>query len=463
MRWKLGTLRWLASVLVCWMLSGSVLAASPRFAVCLLRVEDRVLLVQDRLSGRYGLPGGYVDTGETADVAALRELYEETGLRGEITADLGPLGDGYAYACRTTSPIDWVASSGDINLLAAPDRGREIIRARLADQTLLRSLPPRFSAETGWLQQWTQIADSPARRVPNFVASASALHQAEWPWLVRWQALGRPLAPLWAFTNLLGSLPLLMLLWIWRPARWSTTTSRALLHLTAAGLLCSEGLKALWHSPRPFQIDPALAWHTAASYGLPSTHALLATLVWGSIFAQAGLHGARWLGGQRWLGGTLLVALLIGMTRTVYGVHFFSDVLPGALLGLGGAWLLTRPAWPVRLAGRWTPRGLTVLAGVAALLTQSQDLAYLAAALGGLQLGYGLPWPSRPLLRPVTSTSWQRIGYSLLLGVLAMLWWYGERAGWPGSITQLLGQGLLWGLAGGLLGHHSKQSMSSAA
>ena len=34
----------------------------------------------------------------------------------------------------------------------------------------------------------------------------------------RWQAAGRHLAPLWALTNLLGSLPLLMLLWFWRPA-----------------------------------------------------------------------------------------------------------------------------------------------------------------------------------------------------------------------------------------------------
>lgn len=79
-------LRYLCCLLLALLTTPSYSPNPPSAAVCVIKHQERVLLVQDRVSSRYSLTGGYIDQGETPAQAALRELFEETGLRGRIVA-----------------------------------------------------------------------------------------------------------------------------------------------------------------------------------------------------------------------------------------------------------------------------------------------------------------------------------------------------------------------------------------
>jgi undecaprenyl-diphosphatase len=88
--------------------------------------------------------------------------------------------------------------------------------------------------------------------------------------------------------------------------------------------------------PRPFETYPDLHRVTDVSASLnsfPSMHSILVFAFAGSIF---------WLGKHRKLGIALLViATVVATARVVAGVHYASDVLAGAALGLGVARLVT--------------------------------------------------------------------------------------------------------------------------
>ena len=52
--------------------------------------DGKILLVKHRMNGRtfYCMPGGGIDNGETPEDAALRELYEESNVKGKIIRKL---------------------------------------------------------------------------------------------------------------------------------------------------------------------------------------------------------------------------------------------------------------------------------------------------------------------------------------------------------------------------------------
>lgn len=65
--------------------------ATPKIDVRAAVFDDaeRVLLVQEGVDGRWTLPGGWADPGDTAGAAVARELFEEAGLEATVKRLVG--------------------------------------------------------------------------------------------------------------------------------------------------------------------------------------------------------------------------------------------------------------------------------------------------------------------------------------------------------------------------------------
>lgn len=423
-------------LLLCALLLTLPVSAAPTAAVCVVKHQQQLLLVQDRVSSRYSLTGGYIDAGETPQQAALRELFEETGLRGRIIAELGPWQRAVLFACQTLEPIRAQTGSGFVSLLRAPNLGGEILNARLIAPSRLPDGQRRFPAQLDWLApQLADIPDSPVLWLPDFSGEGNALHRAEVPLIQRLQHWIGASAPWLDASNLFGSaafqlalLPLLLPLLGWPRLRQLLL---AMLTLTLLVQLAKEGTG--W--PRPFHLDPALAHVSAQGFGMPSGHAASALLFWGLLL--------RWCWpANPWRGASLalLLAVLTGLARVWLGVHFLSDVAAGLLLG---ALMLTIHSGLSGMAARpWIWGGLSLICTLAAWWSQSSALAGLAMFSLGLTLGMRLPLP-RERQKP-----WYTLAITLLGGLPlgALLWalpfWL------TSSWLILLGQWLLYGCLG---------------
>lgn len=174
-------------------------------------------------------------------------------------------------------------------------------------------------------------------------------------------------------------------------------------------------LKDLFALPRPFELDPSVKLYDATGYGLPSGHAQLSVVVWGTL---ASALDETW----SWIVAGILAAL-IGFSRIYLGVHFPTDVLLGWLVGI--LLLATYVAFHRQLE-KWLEArnlrvqlGATVLLPLALLLVHAtEDTASLTGILSGAGIGVAL---LRRTFDYYTGGSfWQR-GARFFLGVAVLL------------------------------------------
>jgi 8-oxo-dGTP pyrophosphatase MutT (NUDIX family) len=84
---------------------GSDLILAPGVTILTFDEQDRVLLVRERDNELWGTPGGSIDPFETPADAAVREMWEETGLYVEPVRIVGAYGGDESF--------HWQYSNGD--------------------------------------------------------------------------------------------------------------------------------------------------------------------------------------------------------------------------------------------------------------------------------------------------------------------------------------------------------------
>ncbi|HEU0295485.1 MAG TPA: NUDIX hydrolase N-terminal domain-containing protein [Anaerolineales bacterium] len=79
--------------------------------------EEKIMLIKRRDNGLWAVPGGLVEVGETLAGAAQRELWEETGIRGQVTRLLG-IFDSRVWQSKTKAHLYhaiFLAEATDLN------------------------------------------------------------------------------------------------------------------------------------------------------------------------------------------------------------------------------------------------------------------------------------------------------------------------------------------------------------
>ena len=130
---------------------GHALILVPTVAVLARDVEGRLLLVRDAESGRWSCPGGIVEPGELPADAAVRETWEESGVKVELVRIAGVFG---GAACATTyrngDRLAYVATVFDARAVGGVPRGdgSETVDARFFAADEIADLPLKGSTRT---------------------------------------------------------------------------------------------------------------------------------------------------------------------------------------------------------------------------------------------------------------------------------------------------------------------------
>ena len=166
--------------------------------------------------------------------------------------------------------------------------------------------------------------------IPLFLALNAGRSTPDWVLgLARWCSTGLLDAAAGAF----------VVAWLTVP-RMRRDLLRVLLSWLLACLIAAV-MRHLWPAPRPQQLGLGLQWIAHANHpSLPSMHAAGAFAV---AAALAVMRTHRRLIGAM----AFALALAVAWSRVCLGLHFPSDVLAGAAVGVASAWLVSR------LARRW--------------------------------------------------------------------------------------------------------------
>ena len=410
-------------------------------ALCVVRADNQIVLVDELITGHLSLPGGTVVSGEPPAIAAQRETWEEAGLSVTVGDVLGYTDSAVVYDCISDSEVISYQARNELGgfelpIWFAPHYGVEVSRAMLLPPTELEANQYRYP------EQWSEINEfflsaknQPVTYVTELVGAAPKVHQAELNGIVSLQNTFDNLPNVFANTVLLTDL--LAKPWIfivilplvaWHFGRnFALKFGFTLISVTLLTLIAHQG----FGFPRPHAYLPTLKLVMSSGYSFPS---LLAAL-WVSLTLLVCWKLKR-LTDQKSLLIVTVGLLWIMLFKTYSGSAFFSDVLMGGVLGALTTWHIVRlDSKPdidisVLLSSKSVWWGLCLLSIVLTVIWPLPTFTFWVAILMTIACLVTLT-DSKPLTG--------QFSFNIVIGVIVMLLAGNLLISWAGSFVSFSG------------------------
>lgn len=155
-------------------LVGTTVLEVPTVSILVFDERRRVLLVRHAEGGDWTTPGGMIEPYETPADAAVREMWEETGLHVALTRIVGVFGGEICQSIYANGDrIAWVSTAFAAERMAGvlrPD-GEETLEVRYFERAELDAIPckrhVRLFVDAGWEPRPDARFQPPTWRPPD--------------------------------------------------------------------------------------------------------------------------------------------------------------------------------------------------------------------------------------------------------------------------------------------------------
>lgn len=326
-------------------------ASEVKGALCIVRADDKLVLVHEVLTDKISLPGGTIIDGESPQVAAQRETWEETGIVVTVGEELGRTDTAVFYDCISDSDIIAFSMNNSLGgnelpIWFAPHYGVEVASAMLLSPSELPSSSYRYPEQ--WPQA-TQFFDQATKQsvsyVTQLIESAPSFRQVELAWLIDLQSwVGALSETSYEVASQISKLVIdlteptvLLLLFPFAMMRFGSRFVYRLFFAISATSLMVLVAQQGFSLPRPHVYIPMMELTHSFGFSFPS----LPIAVWFCVLTFL-FHRTQYFG----LNGTTAVFVFITLTvvlgKFFLGSAFILDMLFGALLGSLVAWHVLR-------------------------------------------------------------------------------------------------------------------------
>ncbi len=320
-------------------------------ALCIVRADDKLVLVHEILTNRISLPGGTIIKGESPRAAAQRETWEETGLVVTVGKELGRTETAVFFDCVSDSEIISYSMNNsmggnELPIWFAPHYGVEIASAMLLTPEQLPTSAYRYPAQ--WqtvVGYFSDATHQPVHYIRHLIKSAPSFRQIELDWMMELQNWVGSLSAtsfqtayqvadlvleLTKPTILLFLIPFVMMRF---GNRFVFRLFFAISVTSVMNLVAQQGFSL----PRPHVYMPVVELTHSFGFSFPSLPIAVWCCVLTFLFHKIGNFGVNGSTGLI-IGMTLLVVL----AKFFLGTAFILDMLLGALLGILVAWHILR-------------------------------------------------------------------------------------------------------------------------